>query len=43
VPAHGHLADEREPAVLRALLRANLLRTLAWTAAVPVAAATIAT
>lgn len=36
VPAHARLAA-RDPAALRALLRANLWRTLAWTAAVPIA------
>lgn len=38
VPAHGRLTDQRNPTVLRALLRANLLRTLAWTGATLVAA-----
>jgi hypothetical protein len=38
VPAHGRL-DDRD---LRPLLRANLLRTLAWTAATGVAAAQLA-
>jgi hypothetical protein len=33
VPAHGRLAAAREPADVTLLLRANLVRTLAWTAA----------
>ncbi|HEX6658736.1 MAG TPA: hypothetical protein VF065_11670 [Ilumatobacter sp.] len=39
VPAHGRLAAEREPADVTLLLRANLVRTLAWTAATVLAAA----
>ena len=32
VPAHGRLAASRDPADVSVLLRANLVRTLAWTA-----------
>lgn len=44
VPAHDRLAaaGPGDAADLRALLRANLLRTLAWTAATALAAVLIA-
>ena len=38
VPAHGRLATHRDETLLRTLLRANLARTLAWTAATVIAA-----
>ena len=39
VPAHGRLAAARDTRDVTVLLRANLLRTLAWTASTVVAAA----
>jgi hypothetical protein len=39
VPAHGRLAAAREPADVTLLLRANLVRTLAWSVATVLAAA----
>jgi len=39
VPAHGRLAAAREPADVTLLLRANLVRTLAWTGSTVLAAA----
>jgi hypothetical protein len=38
VPAHGRLEGGRDGADLRTLLRANLVRTLAWTGATVLAA-----
>jgi hypothetical protein len=41
VPAHTRLATTRDPATLRALLRANLWRTLAWTSSTAAASAVV--
>lgn len=38
VPAHGRLTSRLDTEVLRRLLRANLLRTLAWTGSTLIAA-----
>jgi hypothetical protein len=42
VPAHGRLATAPGPADLATLLRANLVRTLAWTGSTALAAALLA-
>jgi hypothetical protein len=39
VPAHGRLGAAPGPSELSTLLRANLVRTLAWTASTALAAA----
>mgnify|MGYP001035937625 FL=1 len=41
VPAHGLLSATQDPGTLRCLLRANLLRTLCWTASTLLAALTL--